>query len=73
MGKVSSEGPRCCFHWGQKSGMPKSSEIPQKCPETLGPTRIRPELAECRLTEDWKQTQIAIAIFGKELTQMEDD
>jgi hypothetical protein len=29
MGKVSSEGPRCCFHWGQKSGMPKSSEIPE--------------------------------------------
>jgi hypothetical protein len=27
MGKVSSEGPRCCFHWGQKSRMPKSSEI----------------------------------------------
>jgi hypothetical protein len=39
-GKLSSEGPRCCFHWGQKSRMPKSIEIhenaeiprnPRKC------------------------------------------
>jgi hypothetical protein len=29
MGKVSSEGPRCCFHWGQKSRLPKSPEIPE--------------------------------------------
>jgi len=45
MVKVSSEGPRCCFHWGQKSRMPeipKNAEIPEIPGNAETPQNIRP-------------------------------